>query len=215
MRGGTGLKKSKKSVRVERGVVFLTADVRPELRSRNMGWEIESPSPEPNHHHLNCQSGPRLALNTKAIMMLLTRSAQALRATARASSSARWINTSAVLRNAKSPNTSPAPVQRTDNQGRDLPAEQLKRHEQAVSSDIVSGAPGKWFAYRVPEQVPHIKLFCDTDQACTPIPQRSSLLELCESSALPRRPTRPARPGQRRGEWTGTSCKALQDGRTL
>lgn len=54
------------------------------------------------------------------------------------------MNTSSVLRNTAQPNTSPAPAQRTDNQGRDLAAEQLKRHEQAVTADLVSSAPGTY-----------------------------------------------------------------------
>ncbi|SAM68404.1 probable NADH-ubiquinone oxidoreductase 21 kDa subunit, mitochondrial precursor [Ustilago sp. UG-2017a] len=74
-------------------------------------------------------------------MSLLRQSTRALRATASASSSARFISTSAIARNTAHPNTSPAPVKRTDNQGRDLAAEQLKRHEQAVTADLVSSAP--------------------------------------------------------------------------
>ncbi|KAJ9476674.1 NADH dehydrogenase [ubiquinone] iron-sulfur protein 4, mitochondrial [Pseudozyma hubeiensis] len=74
-------------------------------------------------------------------MSLLRQSTQALRAAASASSSARWMSTSSVLRNTAHPNTAPAPAKRTDNQGRDLAAEQLKRHEQAVTADLVSSAP--------------------------------------------------------------------------
>ncbi|GAC93339.1 potential mitochondrial Complex I [Pseudozyma hubeiensis SY62] len=51
------------------------------------------------------------------------------------------MSTSSVLRNTANPNTAPAPAKRTDNQGRDLAAEQLKRHEQAVTADLVSSAP--------------------------------------------------------------------------
>lgn len=75
-------------------------------------------------------------------MSLLRQSTQALRAATYASTSARWISTSAVLRNTAHPNTSPAPTTRTDNQGRDLAAEQLQRHERAVTADLVSSAPG-------------------------------------------------------------------------
>lgn len=52
-----------------------------------------------------------------------------------------------MLRNTAHPNTSPAPAKRTDNQGRDLAAEQLKRHEQAVTADLVSSAPGTYYSY--------------------------------------------------------------------
>lgn len=75
-------------------------------------------------------------------MSLLRQSTQALRTAASASSSARWMSTSSVLRNTANPNTSPAPAKRTDNQGRDLAAEQVRRHEQAVTADLVSSAPG-------------------------------------------------------------------------
>ncbi|KAJ1031180.1 hypothetical protein NDA18_002399 [Ustilago nuda] len=74
-------------------------------------------------------------------MSLQRQSTRALRAATSASSSARSISTSAIARNTAHPNTSPAPVKRTDNQGRDLAAEQLKRHEQAVTADLVSSAP--------------------------------------------------------------------------
>lgn len=81
-------------------------------------------------------------IGTLPNMSLLRQSTQALRAVASASSSARWMSTSSVIRNTAHPNSSPAPATRTDNQGRDLTAEQLQRHEQAVSAELVSGAPG-------------------------------------------------------------------------
>lgn len=75
-------------------------------------------------------------------MSLLRQSTQALRAAASASSSARWMSTSSVLRNAAHSNNAPAPTTTPETQGRDLAAEQLQRHEQAVTADLISSAPG-------------------------------------------------------------------------
>ncbi|PWZ02505.1 putative NADH-ubiquinone oxidoreductase 21 kDa subunit mitochondrial precursor [Testicularia cyperi] len=73
--------------------------------------------------------------------MLLRQSTQALRASAQSTSATRWLSTSAILRNTANPNSSQAPVAHSDNKGRDLAAEQLKRQEQAVAADLISDAP--------------------------------------------------------------------------
>lgn len=153
--------------------------VRPAIRSRNSDFDSQSTlnglsrcsavtaAPKSSYqcrsrHHRN-QVLPSIHLlhgrsththtYTLHSMPLLRQSTQAFRAAASASSSARYISTSAIVRSTAHPNTSPAPVKRTDNQGRDLAAEQLKRYEQAVTADLVSSAPGR-YTRRVASSVP-------------------------------------------------------------
>lgn len=83
-------------------------------------------------------------------MSLLRQSTQAFRAAASASSSARWMSTSVVLRNTAQANTSPAPAKGTENQTRDVTAEQVQRHDQAVTADLVSSAPRTYDSHTQP-----------------------------------------------------------------
>jgi hypothetical protein len=82
----------------------------------------------------------KTAIHTASSMSLLRQSTQALRVAAATSTSARWISTSAVVRN--SAQTSPAPAKPANSQSRDVAAEQVARHDQAVAADLVSSAPG-------------------------------------------------------------------------